>query len=75
MGANYHYDVSTTGTPPQAEIFSLSMLYFSSNFNYFAITYLLPLICLGIAKFINYRTDEDEVVKKERLERVIELFH
>ena len=58
VGYNYHYDISTTGTPPQAELFSLSQLYFASNMNYFAITYILPLIGVLIAKIVDCRTDK-----------------
>ena len=75
MGANYHYDVSTTGTPPQAEMFSLSKFYFSSNFNYFAITYLLPLMSLPIVMIVDRCTDKADKAKKERIEQASELLH
>ena len=55
----YHEDISVE-MPPHAYTFNVNALYFSSNFNYIAILYILPLIPLLVTKILYEKKTESK---------------
>ena len=72
----YHYPFSepvASPNPPQSYAFNINTEYFTSNFNFFGLTCVLPLIGILISKLVYSRIKEKE--KKFEAEVVVELFH
>ena len=61
----FNEDISVE-MPPHAYTFSVNALYFSSNFNFIAILYILPLVPILVTKILyETKTDKEEKMDAE----------